>query len=130
MLQLCGSLGILCITFLLDWNENWPFSVLWPLLSFPTLLSSKFLQGKPFNITVIQVYAQITNAEKAEVKWFYEDLQDLLELTPKKIFFIIGDWNVKGGSQEILGITGKFSLGVQNEAEQRLTEFCQEETLS
>ena len=82
-------------------------------------------QGKPFNITVIQVYALTNNAEEAEVEWFYEDLQDLLELTPRKdVLFIIEDWNAKIGSQEIPGVTGKFSLGVQNEAGQRLTEFC------
>ena len=76
------------------------------------------LQGKPFNITVIQVYAPI-NAEEAEVEWFYEDLQDLLELTPKKdVLFIIGDWNAKGGSQETPGVTGKFGLGIRNEAGQ------------
>ena len=76
-------------------------------------------QGKAFNITVIQVYAPINNAEEAEVEWFYEDLQDLLELTPKKdILFIIGDWNAKVGSQETSGVTGKFGLGVQNEAGQ------------
>ena len=87
-------------------------------------------QGKPFNITVIQVYAPTSNAEEAEVEGFYEDLQDLLELTPKKdVLFIIGDWNVKVGSQEIPGITGKFGLGVQNEAGQSIIEFCQENTL-
>ena len=86
------------------------------------------LQGKPFNITVIQVYALTSNAEEA-VR-FYEDLQDLLELTPKKdVLFIIGDWNAKVGSQEIPGVTGKFGLGVQNEAGQRLIEFCQENAL-
>ena len=74
-------------------------------------------QGKPFNIIVIQVYAPTTNAEEAEVEWFYDDLQDLLELTPKKdVLFTIGDWNAKVGSQEIPGVTGKFGLGVQNEA--------------
>ena len=73
-------------------------------------------QGRPFNITVIQVYAPTSNAEEAEVEWFYEDLQDLLELTPQKdVFFIIGDWNEKVGSQETPGVTGKFGLGVQNE---------------
>ena len=78
---------------------------------------SVYFQGKPFNITVIQVYAPTSNAEEAEAGWYYEDLQDLLELTPKKdILFIIGDWNAKVGSQEIPGITGKFGLGVQNEA--------------
>ena len=81
-------------------------------------------QGKPFNITVIQVYAPTSNAEEAEVQRFYEDLQDLLELTPKKdVRFIIGDWNAKVGSQEIPGITGKFGLGVPNAAGQRLIEF-------
>src|SRR5574340_471876 len=93
------------------------------------MISVRF-QGKPFNITVIQVYAPTSNAEEAEVEWFYEDLQDLLELTPKKdVLFIIGDWNAKVGSQETSGVTGKFGLGVQNEAGQRLTEFCQENTL-
>ena len=87
-------------------------------------------QGKPFNITVIQVYAPTSNAEEAEVEPFYEDLQDLLELTPRKdVLFIIGDWNAKVGSQEIPGATGKFGLGVQNEAGKRLIEFCQENTL-
>ena len=88
------------------------------------------LQGKPFNITVIQVYAPTSNAEKAEVERFYEDLQDLLELTPKKdVLFIIEDWNAKGGSQETPGVTGKFGLGMQHEAGQRLIEFCQENAL-
>ena len=87
-------------------------------------------QGKPFNIMVIQVYAPANNAEEAEVEWFYEDLQDLLELTPKKdVLFIIGDRNAKLGSQETPGVIGKFGLGVQNEAEQRLIEFCQENAL-
>ena len=87
-------------------------------------------QGKPFNITVIQAYAPTNNAEKAEVEWFYEDLQDLLELTCKKeVLFIIGDWNAKVGSQETPGVTGKFGLRVQNEAGQRLVEFCQENAL-
>ena len=87
-------------------------------------------QGKPFNIMVIQVYAPTSNAEEAEDEQFYEDLQDLLELTPKKgVLFIIGDWNAKGGSKKTLGVTGKFGLGIQNEAGQRLTEFCQENTL-
>ena len=88
------------------------------------------LQGKPFNITVIQVYALTRKAKEAEVEWFYEDLQDLLELTPKKdVLFIIGDCNAKVGSQEIPGVTGKFGLEVQNEAGQRLIEFCQENAL-
>ena len=87
-------------------------------------------QGKPFNITVIQVYALSSNAEEAEVERFYEDLQDLLEHTPKKdVLFITGDWNAKVGSQEITGVIGKFGLGVQNEAGQRLTEFGQENAL-
>ena len=82
------------------------------------------LQGKPFNITVIQVYAPTSNAEEAEVEQFYEDLQDFLEVTPKKdVLFIIGDWNAKVESQEIPGVTGKFGLGVQKEAGQRLIEF-------
>ena len=85
---------------------------------------------KPFHITVIQVYVLTSNAEETDIEWFYEDLQDLLELAPKKdVLFIIGDWNAKVGSQEIPGITGKFGLGVQNEARQKLTEFCQDNTL-
>ena len=88
------------------------------------------LQGKPFNIRVIQVYAPTSNAEETEVERFYEDLQDLFELTPKKdVLFIIGVWNAKGGSQETPGVTGKFGLGRQNEAGQRLIEFCQENAL-
>ena len=91
---------------------------------------SVHFQGKPFNITVIQVYVPTSNAEEAEVEWFCENLQDLLELAPKKdVLFILADWNVKVGSQEIPGITGKFGLRVQNEAGQRLIEFCQENTL-
>ena len=85
------------------------------------------LQGKPFNITVIQAYAPTSNAEEAEVEHFYEDLKDLLELTVKKdVLFIIGDWNAKVGSQETPGVTGNFDHGIQNEAGQRLIEFCQE----
>ena len=91
---------------------------------------SVHFQGKAFSITVIQVYAPTSNAEEAEVEWVYEDLQDLLQLTPKKgVLFIIGDWNAKVGSQETPGVKGKFDLGVQNEAGQRLIEFCQENTL-
>ena len=91
---------------------------------------SVHFQPKPFSITVIQVYTPTTNAEEVEVEWFYDDLQDLLELTPKQdVLFIIGDWNAKVGSQEIPGITGIFNLGVKNERGQRLTEFCQENTL-
>src|SRR5574340_282811 len=87
-------------------------------------------QGKPFNTTVIQVYASTSNAEEAEVEWSYEDLQDLLELTPQKdVLFIIGDWNAKVGSQKTPGVTGKFGLGIWNEAGQRLIEFCQENAL-
>ena len=91
---------------------------------------SVHFQGKPFNITVIQVYALTSNAEETEVEWLYEDLQDLLELAPRKdVLFIIGDWNAKVGNQEIPGVTGKFGLGVQNEAGQRLIEFCEENAL-
>ena len=91
---------------------------------------SVHFQGKPFNLTIIQVYAPTSNAEEAEVEQFYEDLQDLLELTPKKdVLFIIGDWNAKVRSQETLGVTGKFDLGVWNEAGQRLIDFCQEKAL-
>ena len=87
-------------------------------------------QGKPFNITVIQVYAPTSNAEEAEVEQFYEDLQDLLELAAHKDGpFIVGDWNAKAGSQETPGVTGKFGFGIQNEAGQRLIEFCQENAL-
>ena len=93
------------------------------------MISVRF-QGKPFNIKVIKVYAPTSNAEEVEVERFYEDLQDLLELTIKKdVLFIIGDWNAKVGSQETLGVTGKFGLGVRNEAGQRLIDFCQENTL-
>ena len=93
------------------------------------MISVRF-QGKQFNITVIQVYAPTSNSEEAEVEWFYEDPQDLLGLTPpKNVLFIIGDWNVKVQSQEIPGVTCQFGLGVQNEAWQRLTEFCQENAL-
>ena len=88
------------------------------------------LRGKTFNITVIQVYIPTSNVEEAEIEWFHEDLQDLWELTPlKDVLFIIGDWNAKVGCQETPGVTGKFGLGVQNEAGQRLIEFCQENAL-
>ena len=87
-------------------------------------------QHKPFNITVIQVYAPTSNAEEAELEWFHEDLQDLLELTPKKdVLFIIGDWNAKVGSKEIPRVIGQFGLGIRNEVGQRLIEFCQENPL-
>ena len=93
------------------------------------MISIRF-QGKPFNITVIQAYAPTSNAAEAEVEWFYEDQQDLLELTPKKdVLYVIVDWNAKVGSQETHGVTGKFGLGAQNEVGQRLTEFCQENAL-
>ena len=93
------------------------------------MISVRF-QGKPFSITVIQVYAPTSNAEEAEVERFFEDLQDFLLLTPKEdVLFILGDWIAKVQSQEIPGVTGKFGLGVQNEAGQRLAEFCQENTL-
>ena len=91
---------------------------------------SIYFQGKPFNITVIQAYAPTSNTEEAEVEWFYEDLQDLVELAPKRdVLFIIGDWNARVESQETPGVTHKFGLRVRNEAGQRLTEFCQENTL-
>ena len=93
------------------------------------MISVRF-QGKAFNITAIQVYAPTSNAEEAEVEGFYEDLQDLLEITsPKDVLFIIGDWNAKVGSQETPGVTGKFGLGIGNEAGQKLIEFCQENAL-
>ena len=93
------------------------------------MISVRF-QGKPLTTTVIQVYAPTSNAEEAEAEWFYEDLQDLLDLTPSKdVLFIIADWNAKVGSQETPGVTGKFGLGMHNEAGQRLIEFCQENAL-
>ena len=92
------------------------------------MISVRF-QGKPCNITVIQVYAPTSNAEEAEVERFYEDLHDLLELTPKDVLFITGEWNAKVGSQETPGVTGKSGLGVRNEAGQKLIEFCQENAL-
>ena len=110
-------------------NKRVQYAVLGCNLKNDRMISVRF-QGKPFNITVIQVYAPTSNAEEAEVEWFYEDLQELLELTPPKdILFIIGDWNAKVGSQETPGVTGKFGLGTQNEAGQRLIEFCQENAL-
>ena len=110
-------------------NERVQNAVLGCNLKNDRMISVRF-QGKPFSITVIQVYAPTSNTEEAEVECFYEDFQDLLELTPKKdVLFIIGDWNAKVGSQETPGVIGKFSLGVQNEAGQSLIEFCQENTL-
>ena len=91
---------------------------------------SVHFQGKPITITVIEVYAPTSNSEEAEVEWFYEDIQDLLDLAPEKdVLLIIGNWNAKVRSQEIPGVTGKFGLGIQNEAGQRLTELCQENAL-
>ena len=119
--------GIMMLTIMV--NKRVQNSVLGCNLKNDRMISVHF-QGKPFNITVIQAYAPTINAEEAEVEWFYEDLQDFLELTAKKdVLFIIGDWNTKVGSQEIPGVTGKFGLGVQNEAGQRLIEFCQENAL-
>ena len=93
------------------------------------MISVRF-QGKPFNITVIQVYAPTSNAEEAEADQFYKDLEDLLELTPKTdVLVTIGDWNAKAGSQEIPGVTGKLGLGVQKEAGKRIIEYCQENML-
>ena len=114
-------------TWLRDWTEL--NAVLGCNLKNDRMISIHF-QGKPFSITVIQVYALTSNAEDAEAEWFCEDLQKLLELTLKKdILFIIGDWNARVGSQELPGVADKFGLGVQNEAGQRLTEFCQKNTL-
>ena len=112
-----------------SWSTRVRNAVLGCNLKNDRMISVRF-QGKPFNITVIRVYAPTSNAEEAEVERFYEDLQDLLELTPKKdVLFIIGDWNAKVGSQETPGVTGKFGLGMWNEAGQRLIEFCQENAL-
>ena len=131
-----GALG-LCSHLRWQWFDQ---GSLWLLLSRSFFLATCCLwyyrmisicfQGKPFNITVIQVYAPTSNAEEAEVERFYEGLQDLLELTPKKdVLFIIGNWNAKVGSQETPEVTGKFGLGIQNEAGQRLIKFCQENAL-
>ena len=110
-------------------NKRIQNAVLGGNLKIDRMISVHF-QGKSFSIAVIQVYAPTSNAEETEVEWFYEDLQDVLELTLKKdVLFITGDWNAKVGSQEISGVTGKFGLGVQNEAGQRLTEFGQENAL-
>src|SRR5574339_1148833 len=110
-------------------NERVRNAVLGCNLKNDRMISIRF-QGKPFSITVNQVYAPTSNAEEAEVERFYEDLQDLLELTPKKdVLFIIGDWNAKVGRQEIPRVTGKFGLGIRNEAGQWLIEFCQENAL-
>ena len=112
-----------------SWSTRVRNAVLGCNLKNDRMISVHF-QGKPLNITVIQVYAPTSNAEEAEVEWFYEDLQDLLKLKPPKdVLFIIGDWNAKVGSQETPGVTGKFGLGIWNEAGQRIIEFCQENTL-
>ena len=112
-----------------SWSTRVQNTVLGWNLKNDRMISVRF-QGKPFNIMVIQAYAPTSNTEEAEVQRFCEDLQDLLELTPKKdVLFIIGDWNAKVGSQETPGVTGKFGLGVQNEVVQRLIEFCQENAL-
>ena len=114
------------VIVLKKWVQN---AVLGCSLKNDRMISVRF-QGKPFNITVIQAYAPTSNAEEAEVEWFYEDLQDFLELTPQKdVIFIIGDWNAEVVCQEIPEVTGKFGLGVQNEAGQGLMEFCQENAL-
>ena len=110
-------------------NKRVPNAVLGCNLKNDRMISVRF-QGKPFNIMLIQVYSPTSNAEEAEVEWFYENLQDLLELTPQKdVLFITGDWNAKVESQETPGVTGKFVLGVRNEAGQRLIEFCRENAL-
>ena len=125
----CGHKSLKRNRVALKFNKRIQNTVLGCNLKDNKIISVHF-QGKPFNITVIQVYALTNNAEEAEVEWFYEDLQDLLELTPKKdVLFIIGDWNAKVGSQETPGVTGKFGFAVQNEAGQRLVEFCQENAL-
>ena len=110
-------------------NKRVQHAVLGCNLKNDRMISVRF-QGKPFSITVIQVYVPTSNAEETEVERFYEDLQDLLELTPpKNVLFIIRDWNAKVGSQETPRVTGKFGLGMQNEAGQRLIEFCRENAL-
>ena len=125
----CGQESLRRNAVALTVNKGFWNSVLGCSFKNGKMISVRF-QGKPFSITIIQVYAPTTNDKEAEIEWFYEDLQDLLELTPKKdVLFIIGDWNAKVGSQETSGVTGKFGLGVQNEVGKRLTEFCQENTL-
>ena len=122
----CGQESLRRNGIVLIVNKRVQNAVLGCSLKNDRMISARF-QGKPFSIMVIQVYAPTSNAEEAEVEQFYKDLQDLLELTPPKVvLFIIGDWNTKVGSQEIPRVMGKFGLGVQNEAGQRLTEFCQE----
>ena len=116
------------------WQRHLSLVLVWNAVLACSLNNNRIIsvhfQGKPFNITVIHIYAPTANTEEAEIKWFYEDLQDLLELTPRKdVLFITGDWNAKVGSQETPGVTGKFGLQVQNKAGQRIIEFCQENTL-
>ena len=125
----CGQESLRRNGVALTVNKRVQNAVLGCSLKNDRMISVRF-QDKPFNITVIQLYAMTSNAEEAEIERFNGDLQDLLELTPKKdVLFIIGDWNAKVGSQEIPRVTGKFGLGVQNKAGQRLTEFCQENAL-
>ena len=125
----CGQESLRRNGMALTVNKRVQNSVLGCSLKNDRMISVNF-QGKPFNITVIQVYTLTSNAKEAEVEWSYEDLQDLLNLTAKEdVLFIIGDWNAKVESQEIPGVTGKFVLRVQNEAGQRLIDFCQENEL-
>ena len=125
----CGQESLRRNGIALTVNKRVQNAVLGCSLKNDRMISVHF-KGKSFYITVIQVNASISNAEEAEVEWFYENLQDLLEMTPQKdVLFIIGDWNAKVGSQEILRVTGKFGLGGQNEAGQRLTDIFQENTL-
>ena len=120
----CGQESLRMNGIALIVNKTVQNVVLGSSLKNDRMISIRF-QGKPFNIIVIQIYAPITKVKEAKVEQLYEDLQDLLELTPEKdVLFIIGDWNAKVGSQEIPGVTGRLGLGVQNEAGQRLTEFC------
>ena len=125
----CGQVSLRRNGVAIRVNKRVQNAVLGCSLKNNRMISVRF-QGKPFNVTVIQDYAPTSNAEEAEVEQFYEDQQYLLELIPKKdVLFITGDWNAKVGSQETPGVTGKLGLGVQNEARQRLIEFCQENTL-
>ena len=125
----CGQESLRSIGVALIVNKRVQNAVLGYNLKNDRMISVHF-QGKPFNITVIQIYALTSNAEEAEAEQFYEDLQELLELTPEKdVLSIIGDWDAKVGSQETAGVTDIFGLGVQNEAVQRLTEFCQQNAL-
>ena len=129
LLQHHSSKASILLVFSLLYDTTLRNAVLGCTLKNDRMISVCF-QGKPFNLTVIQVYAPTSNTEKAEVEQFYEDLQDLLELTPKKdVLFIIEAWNEKVGSQETPGVTGKFGLGIQDEAGQKLIEFCQENAL-